>query len=175
MMSDPSGNGWKSLAAGGIVLLCFTLVPTVAQQEAEEEQPPPEAAAGAVDDIFADEALDLAGGGYTYQRGDRRDPFRSLLIRDTGGEEEQLEGIPGLLIGEVDLTGLFITSSGPIAQVHSTKDDKSYLLRPGDELRDGKVLSITAQEVVFQQELDDPTRLKPFQEVVKQLYPQPEG
>ena len=81
------------------------------------------------------------------------------------------EGIPGLLIAEIDLTGILITSDGPFAQVRSTQEDKSYLLREGDQLYDGDVVSIAANELTFKQIVDDPTAVKPFREVIKKLTP----
>jgi hypothetical protein len=81
------------------------------------------------------------------------------------------EGIPGLLIDEIDLTGIFKTKRGYSAQVLASNKEKSYLLHEGDQLYDGDVLSITENEVVFKQIVNDPTALKPFREVVKKLRP----
>jgi len=41
----------------------------------------------------------------------------------------------------------------------------------GDQLFDGDVIRIGAQEVVFKQIVSDPTALKPFREVTKRLSP----
>jgi hypothetical protein len=115
-----------------------------------------------------------AGRGYGYDPGDRRDPFRSLAQRSpnaTLAQGPRPEGIPGLLIGELDLTGVFVLPEGPVAQVQTSDRDRSYLLRPGDKLFDGDVVSVSLQEVVFRQILDDPTALTPFREVVKRLNP----
>ena len=48
---------------------------------------------------------------------------------------------------------------------------KSFLLKEGDQLYDGDVVSINRGEVVFKQIVQDPTALKPFREVVKSLNP----
>ena len=87
--------------------------------------------------------------------------------RNLGGPRP--DGIPGLLIDEIDLTGIFRTSKGYQAQVISRSQRKSYLLRQGDQLYDGDVVSINRDEVVFKQVVQDPTALKPFREVVKTL------
>lgn len=87
--------------------------------------------------------------------------------RKLGGP--QLDGIPGLLIDETDLTGIFRTSKGYVAQVKPRNQSKSYLLKEGDQLYDGDVVSISRNEVVFKQIVQDPTALKPFREVVKTL------
>jgi len=126
-----------------------------------------------IDQMLQDEADMMAGEGYGYDPGTRRDPFKSLLAaRDqTIIRGPRPEGIPGLLIDEIDLTGIFLTVDGPVAQVRSANEDKSFLLRIGDQLYDGDVVHISADEAVFKQIVDDPTALKPFREVVKKLNP----
>ena len=153
-----------------LLLLATALVAgaVVAQEEAE---PPPPAAD--IDAIIAAEEEMLAGAGYSYDPGERRDPFKSLLRAREPTEQRgpRPEGIPGLLIDEIDLTGIFVTPDGPMAQVVSPEQDRSYLLREGDQLYDGDVVRISQDFVVFKQILDDPTALKPFREVQKQLNP----
>lgn len=128
--------------------------------------------AGIAEDILFEEEEMLAGGIPSYDPAGRRDPFRSLLVaRDTTEKGPRAEGVPGLLIGEIDLVGVFLTESGPVAQVYSSAEGKSYLLRPGDQLFDGDVVNVSLEDVVFKQIVDDPTALKPFREVVKRLSP----
>jgi hypothetical protein len=166
-----------------LVLLAALAVPAgvAAQESAPPAQPPAEAApadaasqAGAqIDEILAGEEAVLAGGAYSYDPGNRRDPFKSLIV----GQNRQAprgplpEGIAGLLIDEVDLTGIFKTSRGFVAQVVASNKAKSYLLREGDQLYDGDVVGISQNEVVFKQIVNDPTVIKPFREVVKKLSP----
>lgn len=128
-----------------------------------------------IDALLAEDEAVFAEGGYTYDPAGRRDPFESLLVtREARPSEVQPrpEGVPGLLIGEIDLTGIFILPDGPVAQIQSASLDKSYLVRVGDRLYDGSVMSIARNEVVFRQIVDDPTALKPFREVVKKLNPE---
>lgn len=136
----------------------------------------PEAAAASqekIDAMLQEEEQVLEGTGYTYDPGTRRDPFKSLLA---GSDKPLLkgprpEGIPGLMIDEVDLTGIFKTVKGYVAQVQASNKGKSFLLHEGDQLYDGDVVSIGDTEVVFKQIVNDPTALKPFREVVKKLTP----
>ena len=164
------------------LLLVFGWAAAWAQEaESEEaEQPEPlttfvaeEDRTAEVDEILMDEASMLAGEGYYYDPGGRRDPFESLLAARDRLEFRgpRPEGVPGLLIDEIDITGIFLTPEGPVAQVASADQEKSYLLRIGDQLYDGDVISITASEAVFKQIVDDPTALKPFREVSKKLNP----
>jgi hypothetical protein len=145
-------------------------VPGAGPEAAPAAQGP---ATTSVDDILAGEEDVLSGSTYSYDPGSRRDPFRSLLIGKDKTERKGAlpEGIPGLLIEEIDLTGIFRTSRGFVAQVLASNKEKSYLIREGDQLYDGDVVSITQQEVVFKQIVSDPTVIKPFREVIKKLSP----
>jgi hypothetical protein len=154
-------------------LLLVTAVLVAGATIAQEETEPPPAPEVDIESILAAEEEMLAGGGYSYDPGERRDPFKSLLQarEPTELRGPRPEGIPGLLIDEIDLTGIFVTLEGPVAQVVSPEQDRSYLLREGDQLYDGDVVRISQDAVVFKQILDDPTALKPFREVQKQLNP----
>jgi hypothetical protein len=128
---------------------------------------------GDIDEILQGEEDVLSGNGFSYDPGNRRDPFKSLLA---GPERTELrgprpEGIPGLLIDEIDLKGIWRTAKGYVAQVVATNQKKTYLLKEGDQLYDGDIVSISHSEVVFKQIVQDPTALKPFREVVKSLSP----
>ena len=162
------------------LLVVFAAVPMVAQQEGEsddatideeflEADPRPE-----IEEFLEGDMEVLAGEGTTYEPGDRRDPFRSLAAtpRTMAQRGPRPEGIPGLMIDDIEITGIFVTAAGPVAQVRVADKRKSYLLREGDQLYDGDVTSISFSEVVFKQILDDPSALKPFRPVVKELRPQ---
>jgi type IV pilus assembly protein PilP len=108
---------------------------------------------------------------YRYDPQGRRDPFRSLI-----GPTPQLEpgqrppGVPGFLIDEIKLQGIFQTRQGLTAMINGP-DNKGYSLRVGQKVLDGEVVRITPMTVVFRQEVNDPTRIERFREVVKDLTP----
>lgn len=165
-------------AAAWLLLLLAAAGPAavvVAQQAAEEplaEERGDELTIPDIDRILEGEEEILGGGGYTYDPGGRRDPFRSLLqTRDVERRGPRPEGVPGLLIDEITITGIFETPRGWVVQVRAADQGKSFLLRERDDLYDGEVVSIGRNEVVFRQIVQDPTALKPFQEVVKRLNP----
>jgi hypothetical protein len=111
----------------------------------------------------------MAGRAYSYDPAGRRDPFRSLLVRSERGMAGQRPpGIAGIAIDDVILQGIWRTRAGYVAQVRGT-DNKSYLLRSGDQLFDGEVLRIGPNEAVFRQNLNDPQSVKPFRDITKQL------
>lgn len=162
-----------ALAALALALLLAALSPAGAQ---EQDDPAPDAAGETsvpdIDSILQGEEEILGGGGYTYDPAGRRDPFRSLLeTRSVERRGPRPEGVPGLLIDEILITGLFDTPRGWVVQVRAADQGKSFLLREGDALYDGEVVSIGRNEVVFRQVVEDQTALKPFQEVVKKLNP----
>lgn len=167
----------------GLGALALAQAPPPPSQGADPNAPPPAGSSeeggflgeptpdtGDIDEILEGEEEVLSGSGFTYDPGNRRDPFKSLL---TGPEKldrgPRPEGIPGLLIDEIQLLGIWRTPRGYVAQIRAS--NKSFLLREGDQLFDGDVVSIQKNEVVFKQQVQDPTALKPFREVVKNLSP----
>lgn len=181
-MRKPSRGSRSALLPPAALLLAVLLlagVPVAGPAGAQEpgQAPPAEGTGSDRPDIDAilesDEEVLFGGGGYTYDPGGRRDPFKSLLDArerpDLRGPRP--EGVPGLLIDEITITGIFRTPRGRVAQVQASDKDKSYLVREGDELYDGDVVAIGPNEVVFKQIVQDPTALKPFREVVKRLSP----
>jgi len=85
-----------------------------------------------------------------------------------GSPGQRPPGIPGIAIDDVTLQGIWKTRAGYVAQIRGT-DNKSHLLRAGDQLFDGEVLRIGPNEVVFRQNLNDPQSVKPFRDLTKQL------
>lgn len=108
---------------------------------------------------------------YRYDPQGRRDPFRSLVGPAPKIEPGQRPpGVPGFLIDEMKLTGIVRTKQG-IVGVISGPDNKGYLIHVGDKVLDGEVIRITPSSVVFRQEVNDPTRIERYREVVKDLTP----
>lgn len=111
----------------------------------------------------------MSGRAYTYDPAGRRDPFRSLLVREQSrGGAERPPGIAGISIDDLVVHGIWKTKAGYVAQIRAT-DNKSYLIRAGDLLYDGEVTRVGPNEVSFRQNLNDPQSVKPFREVTKQL------
>ena len=111
----------------------------------------------------------MSGRAYTYDPAGRRDPFRSLLVREQSkGGVSRPPGIAGISIDDLVVHGIWKTRAGFVAQIRAT-DNKSYLIRSGDLLYDGEVTRVGPNEVSFRQNLNDPQSVKPFREVTKQL------
>jgi Tfp pilus assembly protein PilP len=119
--------------------------------------------------LIEQEESALAGRAYSYDPAGRRDPFRSLLVREQNrGGVERPPGIAGISIDDIVLHGIWKTKAGYVAQVRAT-DNKSYLIRAGDLLYDGEVVKVGPNEVTFRQNINDPQSVKPFREITKQL------
>ena len=168
----------RSLIACAL-LACVPAV-LVAQEPAPEATPGPQPGdaiqdSGQVDEILEGDEAVLSGEGYSYDPAGRRDPFLSLLARTqlTTPDAQRPEGVPGLLIDEVAIQGIFELNGRMFSQVQTADKEKSYLIQEGDQLYDGEVVSITQNEVVFKQLVNDPSVIKPFREVVKKLNPEP--
>ncbi len=110
---------------------------------------------------------------YRYDPQGRRDPFQSLI-----GPAPKLQsgvrppGPPGFLIDEIKLQGVIRTQQQGLLAMINGPDNRGYLIKVGDKVLDGEVIRITPSSVVFRQEVNDPTRIERFREVVKDLTPE---
>jgi type IV pilus assembly protein PilP len=165
----------RSTAAALIPLLAAGVV--AAQAPAAAPAPQPTKPAGVIapvpespgQSMIEGEESALAGRAYSYDPAGRRDPFRSLLVREQNkGGLERPPGIAGISIDDLVVHGIWKTKAGYVAQIRAT-DNKSYLIRSGDLLYDGEVVRVGPNEVVFRQNINDPQSVKPFREVTKQL------
>jgi hypothetical protein len=114
---------------------------------------------------------------YSYNPEGRRDPFVSLLLRgneiSTTGDSRP-EGRDGLLIGEVSVRGIVRNRTSYVAMLQGP-DSKTYIIHTGDKMLDGMVKAITADAVVFGQDVNDPLSLVKQREVRKTLRVLEEG
>lgn len=101
----------------------------------------------------------------------KRDPFRSLFAPWSLQERfverfRRLQGTQRFLIEELELVAVYHGASGPWAEFAIGVTLRPFILRPGDALWDGEVVSITSTspqswyqrcgEVVFKQSVWDP-------------------
>ncbi len=164
------------MSRGVLVLLLVPLAAVALAQAPAKPAPSPTPLPGespidtsTVERILrGDEAVE-AGQGFTYDPAGRRDPFRSLLARQTKEELGQRPpGLRGMGIEEIKLQGILRLPEGYVAMIQGT-DNMSYLVRPGTILFDGTVEQIEPGRVVFKMQVADPKSLKPYREVVRSL------
>ena len=127
--------------------------------------------ADAVPEPDADaESLPQEPAGFTYNSEGRRDPFVSLVGRGTGGASvgTRPAGLAGLAVAEVTLRGTLASRDGFVAMVLGV-DQQTYIVRAGDTLLDGVVQSVSLDDMVILQEVNDPLSLETQREVRKSL------
>ncbi|HIE93020.1 MAG TPA: hypothetical protein EYQ83_09205 [Acidobacteria bacterium] len=133
---------------------------------------PPDAVDPAVASPVAPEPAEL----YSYDSEGRRDPFVSLIARgvELPSVSERPDGLLGLSVNEVALRGV-VLSVGTYLAVLEAPDNKTYIVRPEDVLFDGSVKEITAEFIVFMENVSDPLSLVTEREVRKGLRDAEEG
>jgi len=168
----------KLVLSFGLVVLLTTFGWVCAQ---EPEAPAENSTTGLVDDdvdvsgidqILRGEEEVLEGRIFNYDPAARRDPFRSLLEGfeepEEGLAKARPPGLPGMLVEELKVEGIIETPNGILAFVLG-RDNVSYIVRPGTKLYNGVVADIQPKKVVFRQNVNDPNRLKQYEEVVRDL------
>jgi type IV pilus assembly protein PilP len=158
---------------GMLMLAVAALALAVVAQQATAPTPAPSPAAGApaqqLEENLQEILEDDSAAAYRYDPRGRRDPFRSLVgPTQKVSRENAPPGPPGFLIDELDLQGVIRTRQGLAAMVNGP-DNNGYLLKQGDRVFDGVVVRITPTSIVFRQEVNDPTRIERFREVVKEI------
>jgi len=102
----------------------------------------------------------------------RRDPFESLIGRKQA-QDALAKNLPpgkaGLQVGTLRLDGIVKSANGMIAVV-ANPQQRTYFLREGDQLYDGKVEKISMEGVTFHEEGKDAFGKAVEREVNKRLY-----
>ena len=115
--------------------------------------------------------------GFTYNPEGRRDPFLSLVRRGVdprgAGQATRPGGLAGLSVAEVTLRGTVRSREGFVAILQGA-DQRAYIVRPGDKLADGTIRTVTQNDVVILEQVNDPLSLDKQREVRKVLR-QPEA
>ncbi len=102
----------------------------------------------------------------------RRDPFESLIGRKQAQDalsKNLPPGKAGLQIGTLRLDGIVKSANGMIAVV-ANPQQRTYFLREGDQLYDGKVEKISMESVTFHEEGKDAFGKLVERQVNKRLY-----
>jgi Tfp pilus assembly protein PilP len=102
----------------------------------------------------------------------RRDPFESLIGRKQA-QDALAKNLPpgkaGLQVATLQLQGIVKSVNGMIAVV-ANPQQRTYFLREGDQLYDGKVDKISMEGVTFHEEAKDAFGKPVEREVNKRLY-----
>jgi hypothetical protein len=91
-----------------------------------------------------------------YEDGNRRDPFTSLIAAKAGYSSgpgvPAVPGLPGLALADVTVRGV-VRSGENILAILEGPNQKSYVARPKDRLRDASVQTIDTTGVIFAEQL----------------------
>ena len=162
------------LATAMLTLLVVFTAPAFPQDTTDASEPTPELSAAntaAVEQILAQQEQLMRGQRFSYDPGNRRDPFLSLYEKVDNRTRERLAGMQGMYIDEIDLNGIVEDPSGGDVAYFTGSDNKGYFMRVGDRVYDGAIIAIDPIRgaVTFRQEIDDPRRIKPYRDVVRTL------
>lgn len=152
------------------IVLAFICLATPLAAQAPAAPPATQEPAAPTAPVEKADASAAPAAAFSYKVEGRRDPFVSLVGRgsDPKASAARVAGLPGMLINEVSLKGIMKERAGFIAMLQGP-DKKTYVVRAGQRLLDGSVKSITADAVVFAQDVNDPLSLVKQREVRKAL------
>ena len=167
---------WRSTISLLAVILASTSLsarpPGSQAASASQVAPVPEALVPGTD--AADQPPSTESAGFTYSPEGRRDPFVSLVGRGAGTLGGSIgarpAGLAGLEVAEVTLRGTVRSRDGFVAMLQGA-DQRTYIVRVGDTLFDGVVQSISQEDMVILQQVNDPLSLASQREVRKVLRP----
>ncbi|MGB7434291.1 MAG: pilus assembly protein PilP [Candidatus Acidiferrum sp.] len=114
-----------------------------------------------------------AGGAEAEGKVSRRDPFESLTSRQEAASKMAANlppGKAGLQVASLRLDGIVKSSNGMIAVV-TNPQSRTYFLREGDQLYDGKVQKIALDGVSFDEIGKDAFGKPVERQVSKRIYP----
>jgi len=139
-----------TLALGAtLALTAIVVIPSSLGAQQAADAPPTAAATAAA-------AAPRTGSGYTYDASGRRDPFMALdHASDPRANAGKMNGLAGLMINEATVKGV-VKSRGRMLAMVQAPDNKTYIVKASDRLLDGEVRAVTAEAVVFVQNVNDP-------------------
>ena len=167
---------WVAIAAMTL-LVTLSAPPFLGNEQAAESAEVPEqditAGEAAVEKILRQQEALITGQSFSYNPEGRRDPFRSPFGSKPGSGGKRPPGLAGMLVAEINLTGVVHDPRDGDVAVVMGSDNKGYFLRVGDEVYDGTIIAIDSRQgaLTFRQQIDDPRMIKPYRDIVKRLVP----
>ncbi len=149
------------------VLIDPTELPAMRDDMTDDE----EDALRLVEEILSEQQLLLSGQNFVYNARGRRDPFRSLLLlrqRELTAPTQRPPGLPGFMVGEIDISAL-AQFQGRWHAMLVGLDRRTYFAEVGTQLYDGRIVTISEREIVFEQEVEDLLGARSTRQVVKRL------
>ena len=156
----------------GLLGVMLVLAGSPAAAQTAPPAAPPAQPAASQPQTPAAQPVEAAKPGYSYDPEGRRDPFQSLLGRgnDPQANANRPSGVAGLLISDVSVKGILRDRTGFVAMIQAP-EGKTFLVKAGDKLFDGKVKAISQDKVIFSQDVNDPLSLVKQREIPKAVRP----
>ena len=156
----------------GLLGVVLVLAGSPAAAQTAPPAAPPAQPAASQPQTPAAQPVEAAKPGYSYDPEGRRDPFQSLLGRgnDPQANANRPSGVAGLLISDVSVKGILRDRTGFVAMIQAP-EGKTFLVKAGDKLFDGKVKAISQDKVIFSQDVNDPLSLVKQREIPKAVRP----
>lgn len=121
------------------------------------------------------EEMGIDKGEFVYREQGRRDPFLDLLAgKNNKHKKEAREGIESLEIEQLALEGI-INNKGKYIALFKGPDNKPYDVQVGQNVYDGEIIEINANNVVFKKILAVALGGTKEKTVVIQLNPEQEN
>jgi len=108
--------------------------------------------------------------GFTYSPDGRRDPFVSMMRRGTESAIGPVRspGLTGLSVDDISLRGVMVSRNQYVGIVQGS-DNKTYIVRAGQQLLDGTIRAIDKDSMVIVQRVNDPLALEKQRELRKAI------
>jgi len=145
------------------LIAALAVLPAAAQQKQKAEKQP----------AVKQQPQPAAKAEARPRASERRDPFVAVIRRPTGGDPPPPPacgpGVRSLIIGQTDFNGVVRAPAGMIAVVTANPGDRTYFLKEGTPLCNGRVVKITPDAVVFEEDIIDVMGKPAKREVIKRI------
>jgi hypothetical protein len=105
--------------------------------------------------------------------GGPRDPFVAVIhpVEEPGSKKPPScgPGVRGILVSQAELNGVVKTPSGPLAVVTTSNNGRTYFLKEGTQLCNGRVASIGGDAVAFEEDFVDSMGKPVKREVIRKI------
>jgi type IV pilus assembly protein PilP len=146
--------------------LLLTALLLAATPAAAQQSPAPAAA----DAAAASPSPVAESQGFTYSPDGRRDPFVSMMRRGTesAAGPARTPGLTGLGADDISLRGVMFSRNQYVGIVQGA-DNKTYIVRAGQQLLDGTIRAIDKDSMVIVQRVNDPLAIEKQRELRKAI------
>lgn len=152
-----------------VLLICMISPVSAQNNKATPEKPKEEVSK--TDKEAAMKGMEEVDAEYFYDAKEKRDPFVPLRKGNKQPPKTNQPCPTGCLISEMELQGIVKGSGGTYFAIFFGPDKKSYNMKVGDKFYDGEITAIDVKKVVLKEEVQDPTEIIRFREVIRWLHP----